>query len=190
MTERLEPPTSRAAGQIKVDLGVETKRAWMQRCTERGLVPSKAVRSLVEQALADGPEQPTSREARAIQVTVATQPDHGPKVGREIQFTPTENAAIEAVAGQQGFGFQEWVIAAVRAALANAPSYGQLEIEALTQGNRGLTQIVRELRDLRAAGLGEEQQKQLKKLENEIRKHIEQASLVMAKGAQRWQLKI
>ena len=190
MTDQPEPSPSRAAGQIKVDLGVETKRAWMQQCTARGLVPSKAVRSLVEQALAEGPEQPTSREARAIHVAVATQPDHGAKVGREIQFTPTENAAIEAVAGQQGFGFQEWVIAAVRAALANAPSYGQLEIEALTQGNRGLTQIVRELRDLRAAGLGEEQQKQLKKLENEIRKHIEQASLVMAKGAQRWQLKI
>ena len=190
MIERTEQNTSRAAGQIKVDLGVETKRAWTKWCSDRGLVPGKAVRSLVEQALAEGLELSTSREGRAIHVVVAAQPDHGSKVGREVQFTPTENSAIEAAASQQGFGFQEWVIAAVRAALAKAPSYGQLEIEALTKSNMGLMQILKELRELRANSPGREEEKQLKTLENEIRKHIEQASLVMAKGAQRWQLKI
>lgn len=190
MTEQTLPIVSRAAGQIKVDLGLEVKRAWMQWCADRGLVPSKALRSLVEQTLVEGLEQSPGRDDRAVQVSVAAQPDHGAKVSREVRFTPTENEAIEAAAGCQGFGYQEWVVAAVRAALAKVPSYGQAEIEALTQSNLGLVQIVRELRDLRASGPGEDAQTQLRTLENQIRKHVEQASFVMAKGAQRWQLKV
>lgn len=190
MTDQTESTTSRSAGQIKVDIGIETKRAWMQWCAARGLVPSKAARSLVEQALAGGLALSTSSVIDVVSMVVAEEPDHGPKVSREVRFTPTENEAVENAASLQGFGFQDWVIAAVRAALVKAPSYGQYEIEALTKSNLGLVQIVKELRDLRANSLGEEETIWLKSLENEIRKHIEKASLVMAKGTQRWQLKI
>jgi hypothetical protein len=183
-------PSSRAAGQIKIDLGVETKRAWMQWCADRGLVPNKALRSLVDRALTDGLELATSRSGEVVRVVVAKQPDRGAKVGREVYFTPSENAAIEAVAKAQGFAFQEWVVAAVRAALAKAPSYGQAELEALTQSNAHMAQVAVDLAALRRQeGAGEIAEK-FGQLEGEIRQHVETVSAAMAQGAQRWQISV
>lgn len=182
--------TSRAAGQIKIDLGVEVKRAWMQWCADHGLVPNKALRSLVERALVDGLELSTSRPGEVVRVVVAKQPDRGAKVSRELQFTPSENAAIEAVAKAQGFAFQEWVIAAVRAALTKAPSYGQTELEALTQSNALMAQVALDLAALRRQEAAGEVAEALGRLEGEIRQHVETVSAAMAQGAQRWQLKV
>jgi len=126
-----------------------------------------------------------------MRVMVARQPDRGPKVGREVQFNPSENAAIEAVAQAQGFGFQDWVIAAARAALAQAPAYGQAELEALTRSNAHMAQVAVELASLRRreAGCGDVAAA-LAELEGEIRRHVETVSAAMAQGAQRWQLKV
>lgn len=190
MDTQAQAASSRAAGQVKVDLGVETKRAWMQWCADRGLVPGKALRSLVERAVADGLELTTSRSGEAVRVVVASQPDHGSKVSRELQFTPSENAAIEAAAEAQGFAFQEWVIAAVRAALAKAPAYGQAELEALTQSNAHMAQVAIELAALRRQEGGGRQAEALARLEGDIRQHVEAVSVAMAQGAQRWQLKV
>ena len=65
MNTPLDNP-SRAAGQIKVDLGVETKKAWVQWCFERNLVPAKAIRSLVEQSIKDGLEPSAGHNAEQI----------------------------------------------------------------------------------------------------------------------------
>lgn len=183
---------SRAAGQIKVDLGAETKKAWVQWCLERSLVPGKAVRSLVEQAIEGGLELSARQGGKQIHAQVAKGADRGPKVGRELQFTPSENEAIEHAAKVEGYGFQEFVIAAVRAALVQAVSYGQHEIEALTQSNIKLITVAKELRAMRELNTvtPEKEHKDWETLENDIRKHIEKSSLAMAKGAQRWQLKI
>lgn len=180
---------SRAAGLVTVQLGPELKTEWVQWCAARDLVPGKALRNLVEKALQEGLELAVSVKGERVKVVVAKVPDIGPKVGREVQFTPSENSAIEAVAAAQGLGFQEWVIAAVRAALAKAPTYGQTELEALTQSNLRLVQIVVELGALRRAQGGAAAE-ELERFEREIKAHIELASVAMAKGAQRWQLKV
>lgn len=181
---------SRASGLVTVQLGPDLKRDWTQWCVDRGLVPGKALRSLVERALADGLELSGSRSGEAVRVVVAKQPDRGPKVGREVQFTPSENAAIEAAAKAQGFAFQEWVVAAVRAALAKAPSYGQAELEALTQSNAQMAQIALDLGVLVRQGGSSEAAAALVELEGQIRQHVETVSAAMAQGAQRWQLKV
>ena len=186
MDDRSES-VSRAAGQMKVDLGVESKRAWAQWCADRGLVPGKALRSLVEKALAEGRELAASRSGSDVRVVVANRPDTAPKVRRELQFTPSEDAAIEAVAKAQGFGFQEWVVAAVRAALAVAPSYGQAELEALTASNAQLAVIASDLAVLRRKGTSADVDA-LKGLERHIRTHVELVSAAMAQGARRWLL--
>lgn len=187
-----EPATSstRAAGLVTVQLGADLKREWVQWCADRSLVPGKALRSLVERALADGLELATSRSGEVVRVVVAKQPDRGPKVGREVYFTPSENAAIDAVARAQGFAFQEWVVAAVRAALAKAPSYGQAELEALTQSNAHMAQVAVDLAALRRQESPGEIAEALGQLEGEIRQHVETVSAAMAQGAQRWQLKV
>ena len=137
-----EKPSSRAEGLVTVQLGKDLKQDWVQWCQKRQLVPGAALRSLVERAIADGLELAAARDGVRVKVRVAKEPDAGAKVSREMQFTPSENAAVEAVAGAEGFGFQDWVIAAVRAALAQAPSYGQNELEALTASNAMLVRIV------------------------------------------------
>jgi hypothetical protein len=181
---------SRAAGLVTVQLGIDLKRDWLQWCVARDLVPGKALRSLVEQALAEGLELSTSIRGERVKVVVATKPDEGSKVARELRFTPSEDKAIEAVAKAQGFGFQDWVVAATRAALAKAPSYGQAELEALTASNAQLAQVAIELRALRSQLGDQAQGVDLAQLEKEVRIHVEAASKAMARGAQRWQLKI
>ena len=188
-TTMSDPQPSRAAGLVTVQLGPELKTEWVQWCAARDLVPGKALRNLVEKALQEGLELAVSVKGERVKVVVAKVPDIGPKVGREVQFTPSENSAIEAVAAAQGLGFQEWVIAAVRGALAKAPTYGQTELEALTQSNLRLVQIVVELGALRRAQ-GAAVADELERFEREIKEHIELASVAMAKGAQRWQLKV
>jgi hypothetical protein len=181
---------SRAAGLVTVQLGIDLKRDWLQWCVARDLVPGKALRGLVEQALAEGLELSTSVRGERVKVVVATKPDEGSKVARELRFTPSEDKAIEAVAKAQGFGFQDWVVAATRAALAKAPSYGQAELEALTASNAQLAQVAIELRALRSQLGDQAQVVDLVQLEKDVRKHVEAASKAMAVGAQRWQLKI
>lgn len=190
MTNDAATPSTRAAGLVTVQLGVDLKRDWTLWCSQRDLVPGKALRSLVERCLADGLELAASRSGEVVRVVVAKQPDRGHKVGREVYFTPSENAAIEAVAKAQGFAFQEWVVAAVRAALAKAPSYGQGELEALTQSNALMAQVAVDLAALRRQECAGEAAEALVRLEGEIRHHVETVSAAMAQGAQRWQLKV
>lgn len=190
-----DPTLSRAAGLVTVQLGVDLKGDWTQWCADRGLVPGKAMRSLVERALADGLlaeglELSTPRAAATVKVVLANKPDPGPKVGREVQFTASENVAIEAAAKAQGFAFQEWVIAAARAALAQAPAYGQTELEALTQSNAHMATIAIELAALRRKEGIDELPECLARMESDIRRHVETVSAAMAQGAQRWQLKV
>jgi hypothetical protein len=186
----LEPQPPRAAGLVTVQLGPELKTEWVQWCAARDLVPGKALRNLVEKALREGLELAVSVKGERVKVLVAKAPDVGPKVGREVQFTPSENSAIEAVAVAQGLGFQEWVIAAVRAALAKVPTYGQAELEALTESNLRLAQLVIELGALRRSKTVGAAAEDLERLEREVKAHVELVSVAMAKGAQRWQLKV
>lgn len=98
--------STRAAGLVTVQLGVDLKREWVQWCADRNLVPGKALRKLVERALADAVELAAGRTGGVVRVLVGKQPDRGPKVERKVQLTPSENAAVEAVSKTQGFGFQ------------------------------------------------------------------------------------
>jgi hypothetical protein len=175
---------------MTVDLGPDLKRAWTDWCAQRQLVPGKVLRTLVENALREGLQTPKGRATVLPPVTLGTHPDTAPKVGRELRFTESEQAAIEAVAQAQGFGFQDWVIAATRAALANAPAYGQVELEALTRSNQLLAQSVVELAALRRQESQEGVAQRLEQLELAVRAHVETVSTVMAQGAQRWQLKV
>ena len=183
-----EKPSSRAEGLVTVQLGKDLKQDWVQWCQKRQLVPGAALRSLVERAIADGLELAAARDGVRVKVRVAKEPDAGAKVSREMQFTPSENAAVEAVAGAQGFGFQDWVIAAVRAALAQPPSYGQNELEALTASNAMLVRIVADVAALRRGENNPEVTERLRSLEKDLKTHVETVSSAMAKGAKRWRL--
>lgn len=190
MTNAYTNSPPRSAGLLTVELGVELKKAWVQWCDQRELGPGKTLRNLAEQAIAGDLAITDDQTGPAVHVAVGKEPDRGPKLRRELQLTPTEGAAIETAAKAQGFGFQDWVIAAVRAALAQAPTYGQVELETLTQSNAHMAQIAIELAVLRRQETDGVHAERLAQLERDIRQHVEDVSTAMAKGAQRWQLKI
>ena len=102
----------------------------------------------------------------------------------------SEHEALVACAAAEGFGIQEFVIAAVRAALAQAPTYGQAELEALTRSNATLVNVVSALVALKSTAPDTSTAGQLQTLEQDVRSHIEHVSRTLAIGTRRWQLKI
>ena len=206
--------TPRAAKLLTIDLGTDLKSRWFQWCAERQLVPGKALKSLLEQTLKHGlgaaemPSPPVpavkvgaSPDARSKVVYKAYTPPFAakervvrastqPKFGHEIYFTATEYHALLTVAAAQGFGLHEFVIAAVRAALAQMPTFGQAELEALTRSNAALVNVVAGLVALKSAMNDATIAQQFASLENDVRSHIETASRLMAVGTRRWQLKV
>lgn len=184
-------PVKRSDGLLTVELGAGLKAQWVQWCKERDLLPGKAIKRLVDSAMAKGLDPATSpKGATVVKVQVVPSPDGGAQIGKEIYFRPTEFQAIQAVSAAEGFGFHEWVIAAVRAALTNAPSYGQAELEALTRSNLQMVQVIAELTALRKGMTQPDQAQQLQALESSLRLHVEQVSKTMAQGVRRWSLKV
>lgn len=190
MTKAAEPSTSRAAGLMTVELGPALKSDWARWCSERGLVPGRTVRTLVERAIREGLELGAGAGGRAIALKVLPAPDQGPKVQREVHFTPTEDQAVARAADAAGLGYFEWVIAAVRAALTAAPTYGQAELEAVTESNRMLANVLLELGSIRRAGGAGLDAERLERLERDVRRHVETVSAAMAQGARRWQIDV
>lgn len=181
---------------VIADIG-EMKADWLRWCDARGLTSSAGLRGLVSQALAgEAPLQPAMQVAlrpdeRGLrEVAVLPQQDQGPRVGREIYFTASEHAAIEAASAALGMGYHEIVIAAVRGALAKLSTFGQAELEAVTESNRQLAQVVMDLGALRRAGVPDDYQERLTELESAVRIHVETVSKLMATGARRWEIKI
>ena len=74
-----------------------------------------------------------------------------------------------AFATAQGFGVQAFVIAAVRAALAQAPTYGQAELEAPTRGNATLVNVELALVALKCETDDATIAERLASLENEVK---------------------
>lgn len=182
------PPIPRAAKLLTIDLGADLKAAWSRWCKARGFTPSEVVRRLIETRLTDASEPPQAPRP-SMRARVGTKPDSRPKIGHEVYFTPSEHHALLAAAAAQGLGLHEFVIAAVRAALANAPTYGQAELEALTLSNVGLVNVITAAAALRAQTPDETIANRLDIIENDLRQHIEHVSAAMAVGTRRWQLK-
>jgi hypothetical protein len=188
MTKQPSPP--RAPKLLTIDLGTDLKTSWYQWCARHDLVPGKAARHLIETKLKEAPESGQTPRDITPRVRVGSTGDNGPKIGHEVYFTPSEHQALLAVAAAQGFGLHEFVIAAVRAALAQAPTYGQAELETLTRSNASLATILGALMALRQQTPDAELAHRLAALEQVVRTHIEQVSRSMAVGARRWQFKV
>lgn len=181
---------------VIADVG-DLKADWLRWCAERGLTSSAGLKGLVLQAL-NGEASDVSVEAGSrsrpqaglIALQVIAQQDQAPRIGREIYFTASEHAAVEAAGRALGLGFHELVIASVRAALAHLPTYGQQELEAVTESNRQLAQVVMDLGALRRGGVPQDFETQISELEATVRAHVESVSRLVAQGARRWEIKI
>ena len=186
----IKAPARSAQKVLSVDLGTELKTAWLSWCAERNLPPGAAARSLIENTVQVGLNLGDDHQPPMPTVAVIPAADNGPAIGHEIYFTPSEHRAVLAACAGQGFGLHQYVVAAVRAALTLAPTYGQAELEALTRSNAGLADMRISLGSLlRNAAPTAELASRITALQNDLRTHCELVSQTMAAGTRRWQLK-
>ena len=175
---------------LSVDLGAELKKSWLGWCELRNLAPAAALRSLIETTLHEGLDLDAKPREPAPTFRVAPVADHGPKLDCRVYFTPSEHQGLLAACETQGHGLQEYVIAAVRAALTQSPNYGQAELEVLARSNAELATIRLVLTSLRVATNDFDLAARITTLQNDIRKHVEHVSAAMANGVRRWQIKV
>ena len=133
-------PSTPRQNRITVDLQ-EYKEPWLQYCKANETTPSEALRQVAAKLTKSMP--PTPKEELAPLG----------KIRKAIKFTQEEIFGIEAAAQADGFVFNRWIIALVRARLGKGAQLGQPELEALARSNmqvmavgRNINQIVRELR--------------------------------------------
>jgi hypothetical protein len=182
------PPSHRSAGLLTVDLGEALKVAWKAHCDALGMRAGPALVALVQAALRDGTDQTMKSSPGTCSARIGTRPDEGRRVERRLTFTPSEDRAIASAAKALGLGYQQWVVAAVRSALARVPAFGQAELETLTCSNRHLAALVVDLASWRRADGDTELVNRMADLERLVRAHVEWASTMLAHGARRWEI--
>jgi hypothetical protein len=188
MNENSSP--KRGAGLLSIDVGPALKTQWLAWCAERRLLPSAAARSLLEQTVTHGLETPQKPASTIAPVRVGTAPDSGPKKDVRVYFTPSEFKAIESAGDQLGLGIQEFVIAAVRAALTQTATYGQPEIAALTSSNARLFDALELLHQVQDGAGVPASGASIEGLREAIERHILVTTDAMAQGTRRWKLKV
>jgi hypothetical protein len=188
MNEKSTP--KRGAGLLSIDVGPALKTEWLAWCAERNLLPSAAARSLLEHTLANGLEPAQKPALNLTPVGIGTSPDSGPKKDVRVYFAPSEFKALESAGGQLGLGIQEFVIAAVRAALTQTATYGQPEIAALTASNARLFDALELLYQKRDGSELAETGDSMEGLREAVERHILVTTEAMAQGTRRWQLKV
>lgn len=181
-------PSQRSAGLLTIDLGESLKVAWKAHCGALGMRPGPAVVGLVQAALKDGTDQTMTSSPITRTARLGARPDEGRRMERRLTFTPSEDRAIASAAKALGMGYQQWVVAAVRSALARVPAFGQAELEALTCSNRHLAALVVDLASSRRAAGDTELMNQMVDLERLVRTHVERVSTMLAHGARRWEI--
>jgi hypothetical protein len=188
MNENSSP--KRGAGLLSIDVGPALKTQWLAWCAERHLLPSAAARSLLEQTVIHGLEPPQMPTSTIAPIRVGTAPDSGPKKDARVYFTPSEFKSLVMAGDQLGLGIQEFVIAAVRAAITQTPTYGQSEVAALTASNARLFDALEQLHQMRDGTKSDATGNSIDELRAVIERHILVTTEAMAKGTRRWQLKV
>ena len=187
--DHVEPPSDESKRPDKerlvIEMAAEIRAAWDARCAALGEKPGPAARRLIEASLAgQAPSAP-----RVARFQLGTSGDERKKVERKVYFTQSEDAAIQSTATESGFGYPEWIVATVRAALTGAPAFGQAELEALTASNVLLGQLAVDLVALQGEDPNATANPDLQQLRREIREHMRVVSELMAQAVRRWEIK-
>ncbi len=188
MTPNPNPPPRQT---ITVDLG-PLKADWQTWCAQQGATPSAALRAVIKKLATP---QPTVQPQPAS--PLEGHRDQG-RVRREISLTTSENELLEQRAKQEGFSVPKWLIALVRAHLTNHPQLGQAEQQALTESNRQLLAIARNLNQLtktintntntNTSNETTLTPEALKQLSEYLEHHVQWVSAVIESNTERWKL--
>jgi hypothetical protein len=124
--------------RFRIELG-EARSRWDQWCAQRGLTPQEAARQLILGVL-----QEDTRLQDPLRGPLTRWPDteerHHPVL---IRLTPSAWSAVKQRAVASGRTGNRWIVALVRAHLANEPQFDQNELRLLATSNQQLAGMVR-----------------------------------------------
>jgi hypothetical protein len=179
-----QKPTSPPRHTLTVDLG-PLKPQWQAWCAQQSTTPSQALRSVIQKLLTS--KTPTDP---IPEVTDQQGQRDQKRVRREISLTQSENHHLEQRAKQAGFSVPKWLIALVRHQLTKQPQLGHQEQSALTESNRQLLAIAKNLNQLSKApnGNNELTPEALSQLSEYLEHHVAWVSSLIEANTERWKL--
>jgi hypothetical protein len=206
-------PSRKAAGascrnRISIDLQ-GSKDTWDAWCASVSMTPSEALRELVGR-LKPGqwPRPSRSARARLPHRDRAALVDARPKV----PLTEEEWARVSARAAQEDLTVPRWIVALIRAHLAEQPQLGSSSLDALRKSNlevqavgRNLNQLVRALNAINdhlahgrlgaaEEGLRSQRGQHVRELVQQIRttieRHLPLVSEVLTDNVNRWRTRL
>jgi hypothetical protein len=122
---------------LRIELG-ELKPCWDKWCAQRGLRPQEAARQLMLDALRGD----VSLHDPVVGAAMGP-PDIEERQDFRIRLTPTERSAVRLRASASGFSGNRWVVALIRAHLANEPQFEEAELQVVAASNQQLAGLVR-----------------------------------------------
>jgi len=128
----------KTSARLRIELG-EARSRWERWCAQRGLTPQEAARQLILGVL-----QEDTRLQDPLRGPLTRWPDtderHHPVL---IRLTPSAWSAVKQRATASGRTGNRWIVALVRAHLANEPQFDQQELQLLATSNQQLARMVR-----------------------------------------------
>ena len=171
------------SGSVTVRLGV-LREPLADYCFAHGIKTSDAIRELIRKAL--------------VQVPVVKSPIHiedesEPRVRLELRLSPQEHAVIQQRCDSEGFTSpNRWIVSLIRANLQKEPEFGEYGLDALSESNRLLAPMARNLnqltRDVRQSGIqiATYRFRILEDLQTTVAAHIKVIARVISRNVGRW----
>jgi hypothetical protein len=129
-----------AWARLRIELE-ESGLDWDHWCAQRGLTAQEAAQQLILGALQRGVN--LHEPARSPMAPWADADERHHRV--VIRLTPSVWAAVKQRAVASGFTGNRWIVALVRAHLANEPQFDERELTLLATSNQQLAGLVRQL---------------------------------------------
>lgn len=178
-----------AANSINVYLGTNLKAKWEAHCRTRNIKAGAVLKEvIIKQMKTHAPENEANYQS------VVDKPDEGQKIKKEVRLTPSEWASIEQRAAAEGSSVQHWMNCAIRASLIHEPQFTRNAVQALSDSSyqllaigRNLNQITKQMnQQLENASPSH---KEIEILQQMIKEHMRQVSLVVSASASRWKIR-
>ncbi|MGU7815321.1 plasmid mobilization protein [Burkholderia sp. AW49-1] len=169
---------------LSVNLGNLNER-WERYCKDRGVSRSDATRQVIRKLVSS-----VSSEVVAADPAPPVLGDLKRRI--EIRVTETEHHEIVRLATDAGFSVNAWIVAVIRAQLANGPQFGQYELEQLSRSNslllamgRNLNQIARIVNSTRESR-SEDLMTVIESLTTRVEAHTVEVSTLIRANVERW----
>ena len=178
---------TKTGGILSVYLPGDLKPRWAAHCKRQDETPNSGIRQVIAYLLASVEQPGVSAQIVRDQADLT-------RHRLELRLTKSELMKISKLADAQGLSPNRWVAGLVRAHLTKQPQFGMVELTALTESNKALLSIGRNLNQIaRRLNVGEgaavpPRVEEIRHLSAYLKEHAMQVAGVMRANIDRWTL--